>query len=387
MPILLKNAHVYTPENKGVNDVLIANDRILRIGANLADVLPGTEVIDLKGRIVTPGFFDQHIHVTGGGGEGGPATRTPELFLSELVLCGTTNVVGVSGTDFTTRSIENLLAKVRALSSEGVNTWMYTSNYRYPATTLSGSVAKDLLLVPEVVGCKIALGDHRSSFPTLENVLSLLAEIRVGGMIAGKLGVLHVHLGNIPGPFAMFDEIVRRGMPIRHIRPTHVNRQKAVFEAAVGFALKGGRIDITSGIQVDDFESPAAAIIEALEAGVDPQLITMSTDGHGSIPRFNDKGEMVGLGVGGVDENLKQVRELIVKHGMPVEKALPFVTKNVAQGLNLAGHGVLKEGVLANLNVFTPDMELTHVISKGRMMMREKELVTVGTFEVLPGQD
>ena len=127
--VLIRNAHVFSPDDLGVRDVLMVNGRFLAVDADLDVKLPDLETIDAKGKILTPGFFDQHIHVTGGGGEGGPVSRTPELVLSELVACGTTNVVGVSGTDFITRSIENLLAKVRALATEGVSTWMYTSNY------------------------------------------------------------------------------------------------------------------------------------------------------------------------------------------------------------------------------------------------------------------
>ena len=176
--LLIKNARVFAPQDLGKNDVLMVNDRIAAVGQNLAPQLPDLEILDASGKILTPGFFDQHIHVTGGGGEGGPSTRTPELVLSELISCGTTSVVGVSGTDYTTRSIPNLLAKVRALQTEGVSAWMYTSNYKYPATTLTDSIANDLFFVPEVIGVKIALGDHRSSFPTTQQVLAVLHPVR-----------------------------------------------------------------------------------------------------------------------------------------------------------------------------------------------------------------
>lgn len=379
--LLIKNARVFAPKDLGKKDVLMAAGRILEIGENLSPCLRDCETIDAAGKILTPGFFDQHIHVTGGGGEGGPATRTPELNLSELIACGTTSVVGVSGTDFLTRSIENLLAKVRALNTEGVSAWMYTSNYRYPPTTLAGSVSKDIFFVPECLGVKIANGDHRSSFPTLEQLLELLAEIRVAGMISGKIGFLHIHTGNIPGSFAMYDEIVKRGFPVKHIRPTHCGRIRHVFDSAVEFAKKGGWIDITTGASCC-FDHPAQAVVEALGLGVDATHITLSTDGHGSVPRFNDKGEMVGLGVGGVDGNLKETIRLIRDLGMPIEQALTFTTSNVASALGLSGQGVVEENACANACLFTEDFELTHVISKGRVMMRDKEIVVKGTFEI-----
>ena len=380
MALLIKNAHVFAPKDLGVQDVLMAAEKVIAIGKDLPSTLPDTEVIDAKGQIKTPGFFDQHIHVTGGGGEGGPVTRTPEIMLSELVACGTTSVVGVSGTDFVTRSIENLLAKVRALKSEGVSAWMYTSNYRYPPTTMSGSVSQDMFLVPECLGVKIALGDHRSSFPTVQEVLARLAEIRVGGMIAGKTGFLQFHTGNVADSFDMYKEIVSRGFPIKHIRPTHCGRIRHVYDAADEFAKAGGYMDITPGARCA-FDTPAIAVMTALDAGVDPTHITLSTDGHGSVPRFNDKGEMVGLGVGGVAGNLTEVKRLIAEFKMPIEKAITFISSNVGSALGLPGQGVIEVGGCANACLFNDAMELTTVVSRNHVMMRNGEIVQKGTFE------
>ena len=94
MALLIKGAHVYAPEDLGICDVLTVGKQVVAVGKDLTATLPELETIDAKGLILTPGFIDQHIHVTGGGGEGGPKTRTPELVLSELIACGTTSVVG-----------------------------------------------------------------------------------------------------------------------------------------------------------------------------------------------------------------------------------------------------------------------------------------------------
>lgn len=378
--VLIRNAEVYAPERLGVQDVLMVNGRFAAVGKDLNVVMPGLETIDAAGKLLTPGFFDQHIHVTGGGGEGGPVSRTPELVLSELVACGTTSLVGVSGTDFITRSIENLLAKIRALAAEGVSTWMYTSNYRFPPTTMSGEAAKDIFMVPECLGVKIALGDHRSSFPTVDQVIQLLADIRLAGMISGKIGVLHVHSGNLHGEFEMFKEIVDRGFPIRHIRPTHCARAKYVFDSAVQFAKAGGYIDITTGGSCC-FDSPADAFIEAVGEGVDPARITMSSDGHGSKPHFNDKGEMVGLAVCGIECNLETIQKLVREKGQKLEDVLPFITKNVADSHGLSTQGRVADGATADALLFDDNLELTDVFAKGRQMMRNREIIVRGTFE------
>ena len=378
MAILIKNARVFAPKDLGVVDVLMANERILAVGKDLAPNLPDLQTVEAGGMIMTPGFFDQHIHVTGGGGEGGPATRTPELVLSELVACGTTDVVGVSGTDYTTRSIPNLLAKVRALQAEGVSAWMYTSNYRCPPTLLTDSIGNDLFFIPEVLGVKIALGDHRSSFPDVQTVLSMLADIRVGAMLAGKIGFLHIHNGNIPGAFAMYEEIVSRGFPVKHIRPTHCGRIRHVFDSAVQFALKGGWIDITTG--GGNYMGYAADAYDmAVENGVPVNRITMSSDGHGSMPRFNEAGEMVGLGVGSIMCNIETVQELARRHDLTT--ALLPMTRTVAEALTLEGKGVIEVGADADLLILNAEHEITDVFMGGVQCMRAGEVIVKGAFE------
>src|SRR5699024_8029493 len=69
------------------------------------------KIIDAEGALVTPGFIDPHVHFLGGGGEGGFATRTPEIQISDLIQSGITSAAGLIGTDGTTRHLTSLLAK------------------------------------------------------------------------------------------------------------------------------------------------------------------------------------------------------------------------------------------------------------------------------------
>lgn len=71
MPYLIKGANVFTPKFLGKKDVLILEEKIAAIEDDLSQVsLPNLEVIEAKGLNLTPGFMDQHVHITGGGGEG-----------------------------------------------------------------------------------------------------------------------------------------------------------------------------------------------------------------------------------------------------------------------------------------------------------------------------
>ena len=377
-PILIKNADVYAPEHLGTRDIFLAGGKIVAMAEKLDVTLPDLEVIDAAGYIVAPGLVDQHIHITGGGGEGGWHSRCPELVFSELVKAGVTTFLGVSGTDSMTRSVENLLAKVRGLKNEGASGWMWTSNYAYPVTTITKDVRTDMLAIPEVLGVKIALGDHRSSFPNQHEIMQILADVRVSGMLTGKTGFLHVHLGDFPYSFDIFDECVAQGMPIKHIRPTHVARHPEVFRRACEFAKKGGFIDITTG-GGNYMGSAADAVRAALADGVPFDRITLSSDGHGSMPRFNEAGEMVGLGIGSIMCDIETIREL--KDELGVEKALTPMTKTVAGALGLETKGGIAVGKDADLLFLTKDFEPEWVFMMGKVGMRQGEVVMKGAFE------
>ncbi len=377
-PILIKNADVYAPEHLGTRDIFLAGGKIVAMAEKLDVTLPDLEVIDAAGYIVAPGLVDQHIHITGGGGEGGWHSRCPELVFSELVKAGVTTFLGVSGTDSMTRSVENLLAKVRGLKNEGASGWMWTSNYAYPVTTITKDVRTDMLAIPEVLGVKIALGDHRSSFPNQHEIMQILADVRVSGMLTGKTGFLHVHLGDFPYSFDIFDECVAQGMPIKHIRPTHVARHPEVFRRACEFAKEGGFIDITTG-GGNYMGSAADAVRAALADGVPFDRITLSSDGHGSMPRFNEAGEMVGLGIGSIMCDIETIREL--KDELGVEKALTPMTKTVAGALGLETKGGIAVGKDADLLFLTKDLDIDWVFMMGKVAMRKGEVVMKGAFE------
>lgn len=377
-PMLLKNCDLWSPEHLGRRDVFVAGGKIVAVEPELAIDFPGLETIDLKGAKLVPGLIDQHIHVTGGGGEGGWQSRCPELVFSELVRAGVTTFLGVSGTDSMSRSIENLLAKVRGLAAEGASGWMWTSNYAFPPTTITRDVKTDLFAIPEVLGVKIALGDHRSSWPTTDELLRLASEVRIAGMLTGKVGFVHVHLGDHPTAFDLMEACIATGIPAKHFRPTHTGRHPEVFRRACEFAKAGGIMDITTG-GGNYLGTAAETLRAALAAGVPAERITLSSDGHGSMPRFNDAGEMVGLAVGLINCNKETIGELAKDLGL--ETALRFMTTNVAHALNLTEKGAIVPGADADMLVVDDAFEPQWVFMRGRIAMREGELLMKGSFE------
>ena len=376
MMILIKNIHVYGPEDLGILDILIGTDTILCID-KFIEAAPFMDIYDGTGKILTPGFIDRHVHVIGGGGEGGFATRTPELSLSSCIRSGITTVIGLLGTDGITRSVEDLIAKVKALKSEGISAYAMTGSYAYPSTTITGSVAKDIMFIDEVLGVKLALSDHRSSHISWETFLSLASEVRTAAMFANKTGCMTLHMGDEEDDLAYVLKAIRHtGLPCTMFHPTHVTRNAHLFQKALQLLHMGGTIDITSTPK----ENSAKWIKQANPQDYD--RITLSSDGQGSWSTYDENGNITSIGVSDISVLYEDVIAMIKEKEFSVETCLSFVTKNPAKVLGLYPQkGSIQTDSDADLLVFDKNFDLTGVIAKGKWLMKDYELLKKGTYE------
>ena len=255
---LLKNANVYAPEKLGKKDILIEGEKILLMQDSIEgyEGLPGVETYDLEGKIVVPAYIDMHVHITGGGGEQGPASRVPESQLSEFLKNGITTVVGLLGTDGVTRSVENLVAKARALTEEGMTVYTLTSSYGYPPTTLTGSVERDIILVPPMIGVKVAVSDHRSSNPGGEELIALATAARRAGLLSNTPGLVTMHMGDGEGRLdPVFYVLDHSDVPAKNLLPTHILRNPGLIDA--GAEVESGYAgDMSSTVPADKTFTP-----------------------------------------------------------------------------------------------------------------------------------
>ncbi|WP_444311388.1 beta-aspartyl-peptidase [Megamonas funiformis] len=386
---LLKNAHVIAPEDLGVKDILVAGEKIAMIGEGLS--LPAVydcEVVDCEGNYVVPGFIDSHVHLIGGGGEGGYATRTPEIQLTDITTSGVTTVLGLLGTDGVTRHVASLLAKARGLEDEGITAYIYSGSYEIPTPTITGSVRNDIILIDKVIGTgEIAMCDHRSSQSPKEAYQQITAEARVGGMLSGKAGVVNMHLGDGEDGLKMLYEITKNGeIPKTQIIPTHVNRNKRLFKEAIEWAKQGGIMDVTSSVSPESGSSHSVksseAVKQALEAGVNIENITMSSDGNGSMPIFDEAGNNIGVGVASQISILNEFRDMVQKENIAITDAVKIITSNIAKFTKLYPRkGCLANNSDADILVLDKDLQLQHVWARGTHMVENGKPIVFGTFE------
>lgn len=386
--LLLKNADIYAPAAAGRADILVAGGRILRVEPHIQVPASYCEQVDATGLAAVPGFIDGHVHIMGGGGEGGYATRTPELALSDAIRGGVTTVVGCLGTDGVTRSLAGLLAKARGLDEEGLSTFIYTGHYAVPVQTLTGSIERDLLFIDKIIGVgEVALSDHRSSQPTFDEFARVAAEARRGGLLSGKAGVVNVHMGDGRCGLSLLRRIVEETeIPVTQFLPTHINRNPTLFEEGIAYAKAGGLVDFTTSTVpafLDEGEvKSSTGLLTMLEAGVDSACITFTSDGQGSLPDFDAQGRLRRLEVGRVTSLFAAVRDAVLDERIPLATALQVITANPARILKLRGKGSLTAGADADIVLLDgKTLEIDGVIAKGRWLMKSREPLVRGTFE------
>ncbi|MFQ1782415.1 beta-aspartyl-peptidase [Aeromonas veronii] len=355
MLTLIEGTEIFSPTHLGQQDLLVADGRIAWMGKGLT--VPTNwplHRVDGRGRYLVPGLVDPLAHITGGGGEGGFALRTPELAASEALKAGVTTLVAALGTDSLTRTPAQVLGKVREFRAAGVSAFMYTGSYHLPVKTLTGTVESDIILIPEVLGVgEVAISDHRSSAPTYDELARLASEARVAGLLAGKSGVSFFHVGDGKGALAPLRALRdETDIPLRQLYPTHCNRNPWLFAEAIEWGKAGGWVDLTTSSFPDLLEDgerlAADAFLELLAANVPADRITFSSDANASLPRFDGEGRLIEMRCGQI-ASLWQQCVRATRLGVSLERALAAVTSNPAQALGLGSKGRIGVGQDADL--------------------------------------
>jgi beta-aspartyl-dipeptidase (metallo-type) len=371
------NGICYSPEPLGQTNLLVAGRQIAALGSQAELEGSIVQTVDASDCYVVPGLVDSLAHIIGGGGEGGFRSRTSELKVTDAIEAGVTTLVGVLGTDAVTRTLTNLLAKAHALDEEGLTCYCHTGSYQVPAYTLMGDLLQDLVLIDKFIGVgEVAIADHRSSQPTVQELARLASQARVGGMLSGKAGIVSVHVGPSPEGITQLLQVASTtDIPITQFYPTHMNRNQALLQMGFDYVSQGGYIDLTTSTTAQDLAQGeikcADALLQAVKAGVNLQHVTFSSDANASLPMFDAQNNFVGLGEGRIASLYEEMTDAI-RLGVPVQDALRVVTSNPARILKLPQKGQLQVGADADLLLIDKNtLELKAVMAKGRWLFSD----------------
>ncbi|HEX5081466.1 MAG TPA: amidohydrolase family protein [Blastocatellia bacterium] len=363
---LIENGFVYSPEPRGVQSVLLAGGRIEKIGGIDRRALESAgldiEVIDAGDCFVTPGIIDSHEHLLGGSGEEGFSSQTPEIFLREIAIAGVTTVVGCLGVDTTTKTMPGLLARAKALNEEGVTAFIWSGGYNVPPATITGSLRDDLLFIDEVIGAgEIAVSDYRATEPSAEELARLVSDVYVGGMLSGKSGVTHFHVGDHPRRLGPLRDLVDNyAVAPEWLYPTHVDRSRELLREAAAFTRLGAFVDIDM-----TEENLPEQLRRFIDDNGDLSRLTLSSDAAISSPRALHG----------------QISACVAEHGFPLELVLPLWATNAARVLKLDRKGRLERGCDADVLILRREtLEITHVFAMGKPLVSNRELVVTEKF-------
>ena len=388
--ILIKGCELFQPAPRGVCDVLVAGGEIIAVDTDIpAPAKTETKIIDGAGLRLIPGLIDVHVHIAGAGGDDGPGTRTPQVPLGDLLFGGVTTAIGCLGLDGYTRTTAELLMRTKALRADGLSSWIYSGSYQIPPPTLTGDVVTDLTYVEEIIGVgETAISDHRASLATVDDLIRLAKQAKIGGMLGAKAGIVHVHMGDEADPFRpIYDAIEQGPLAPGLFYPTHVNRNPAILEDAKALG-KLTAVDITAGCYPEP--GPGAsiaapdAVMSLLSGGVPRQNITVSSDAGGSMPVFDDDHKLVGLEVGKPNSVLATIKALAVDGVLPMDQALSLVTENPARVLKLSRKGRVEVGMDADLVLVDGDFNILHLLANGLPMIADGEQTIFGLGEATP---
>ena len=387
MLTLIKDAEVYTPHYLGKKDVLFGGEKIIAIEESITlhhDTL--VNLVDGNGFILVPGFVDALVHFIGGGGEAGFASRTPEMHLTDATLNGITTVVGALGTDDISRTHADLVAKAKGLKQEGLNAFCHTGSYHLPIKTLTDSISKDIMFIDEIIGVgEVAIADHRGRQITAQQLAEVTAESRTAGLLSGKRGTVSIHVGSGDTKLDLLHEVAQTTeLPLDMFYPTHMNRNSELLMAGIEFCKAGGTIDFTTSTTDYDLAHGELAAAEALayclEKGVSESQLTMSSDGHASLPIYDTHNNLVGFEVGQESSLLHAFRQAVLEFNVPIGKALMAITQNPAHILGLP-KGQIKVTGDADLVLLKQDnLAVENVWSNGKLMVAEQKVITSGFF-------
>jgi len=185
--------------------------------------------------------------------------------------------------------------------------------------------------------------------------------------------VIHFHLGDGERKVELIQRALKETeIPARTFHATHVNRNIPLFEDCCGLLEKGCYIDITAfpkgtadpGVEADQ------AVIEIIQKKLPLSQVTISSDGGGCLPCFNQQGEITHMDTGSAETLIQTLQSLLAAQ-QDLATVLPLFTENVAQLLRFKTKGRIATGYDADLIILNQDNQISDVMGGGRWFVQK----------------
>jgi dihydroorotase len=305
-------------------DIAINGDTIVAIQPDI-DNSHARDVIDARGKLVTPGLIDLHVHV-----------GAPDLTPAALLRDGVTSMVdgGSAGAD----NIDALV-KVAQTAPNRVRIFL---NIAKTGVTTPGELLD--IAAADVAAARAAIARHRDWIAGVKVRLSQtvagdhdLEALRRAREVAGPLPVM-LHVGQTYSPLPKILELLRPGDIVTHpySPPPHtiLDDSGHVLPDVLAARRRGIRFDVGNG-------RTAHITWEMVEAatrdGFWPDTISSDITGPGRTFRVFD---------------LPTVVSKFVMLGMPIDKAVACVTSHAAGAVSAFRNlGTLRPGSVADIAV------------------------------------
>jgi len=325
--LVVKGGRVLDPSRRidRVADVGISSGRIRTIETTIA-ATDAADVLDARGKIVTPGLIDIHVHV-----------NAPELTPATLLGDGVTSMVdgGSAGAD-------NIDALVR-IAQAAPNRVRIFLNIARTGVTAEGELKN--IEAADVEAAKRAMGQHRDWIVGVKVRLSQnvvgerdLEALRRARQAAGTLPVM-LHVGQTFSPLPKILELLNPGDIVTHIYspPPHtlLDESGKVLPEVRAARARGVRFDVGNG-RTAHITWPI--VDAATRDGFWPDTISSDITAPGRTFRVFD---------------LATVVSKFVMLGMPLDQAIGCVTNQAAR--NIAAYkdlGTLAVGAPADIAMF-----------------------------------
>lgn len=368
--LLIQGGTVIDPAQKlsAVRDVAIVGNKIARVAENLVKT-EARQVLDAKGKIVTPGLIDAHVHVFDGvvplgipadvsclargvttvldAGSAGahtfPAFRKNIINVVDTRVCALLNISVMGQATYSKDNPHGELLELRYV------------NPKLAIRTIEQN--RDVIL-----GIKIRLSQNIAGERDLK-ILGLAKE----AADAVKLPLM-VHIGDTHSPLREILALLTKGDVVTHCfhgRAGGVLDDKGrVLPEVKAAVAKGVHLDVGHGAGSFSFDVAEKALKQELLPG------TISSDVH----HFNVHGPVFDLAT-----TLSKFMHL----GLTLDQVIERATTNPANVFGFAkGLGTLREGAEADVAVFAlAEGDFTFVDAHGKKRIGQRKLVPVATIK------